>query len=116
MEGDIAAFRPEGCLTLHKAVAMVTDAIVFARDQGLRKLLVNTKGLTGFESPGLGERYFFVHEWARASAGAVRIAMVLRADMIDPHKFGITAAANAGLVADVFSFEDMALAWIRALE
>jgi preprotein translocase subunit YajC len=42
--------------------------------------------------------------------------MVARAEMIDPKKFGVTVAANSGLVGDVFESEEKALAWLRSVK
>lgn len=78
----------------------------------MRNLLVVTSDLTGFEPPSIFDRYDFVRKWARVAGGAVRVAMVARPEMIDPRKFGVTVAANHGLIADVFESEDEALAWL----
>ena len=40
--GDYAVFRPMGKVTLERAVEMVTEAIAFAHEHHIRKLLVNT--------------------------------------------------------------------------
>src|SRR2546430_1930610 len=92
MVEDLAVFRPTGHVSLDQAVQLVTSAITFAREQHVRKLLVVTSGLTGFEPPTVSMRYFFVQEWARAADGVVRVAFVARPEMIDPEKFGITVA------------------------
>ena len=112
---DHAEYRPTGQVSLDKAVQMVAAAIALTREQNLRKLLVVTSGLTGFEPPDIVTRYFFVREWARAADRVVRIAMVARPEMIDPQKFGVTVAANNGLIADVFESEKDALAWLQNL-
>jgi len=88
------------------------DALVFAREHRIRKLLVNTSNLTGYQPPSLTARYFFVHSWARA-ARDVRIAFVTRPERIDPRKFGITVAANLGCIAEVFTSEEDALKWLH---
>jgi hypothetical protein len=110
---DRAEFRPVGSMTLGQAVEMVTKAITFTREQNLRKLLVDTTGLTGFESPSVAARYFFMKEWAYAAGGMVCIAMVARPEMIDPQKFGVTVGANLGLQSNVFASEEEALAWLQ---
>jgi len=110
---DYAVFRPTGRVSLAKGVQWVTSAITYCRERGIRKLLVDTCSLTGFAPPAVHTRYFFMHEWAAAAAGAVCIAMVARPEMIDPEKFGVTVGRNAGLVCDVFSLESEADAWLR---
>ena len=112
---NYAVFRPTGKVTLERAVKMVTDAIAFAREHRIRKLLVNTSSLTGFEPPSLTARYFFVHEWARVAMD-VCVALVTRPERIDPQKFGITVAANLGLIAEVFTSEEDALKWLEGLK
>lgn len=113
MVGDHAVFRPTGEVSLLQAIQMVTAAIAFAREQHVRKLMVVTSGLTGFEPPSLAARYFFIHEWARAAGGSVRVAVVAKPEMIDPQKFGVTVAATSGLIGDVFASEDEAIAWLQ---
>jgi hypothetical protein len=52
--------------------------------------------------------------WADEASGGVRLAMVARAEMIDPEKFGVTVAANRGLVSNIFTTELEARAWLDA--
>jgi hypothetical protein len=110
--GNCAYYRPVGKVTLEEAVGLLDQAIAQARDQRIPKLFINTKGLIGVRSPSLPERYFFVRQWAATGRGLVQLALTVHAEMIDPEKFGITVARNAGLIADVFSEEPEALAWL----
>ena len=64
---DHAAYRPAGRVTLEEGVRMITAAISRARERKQRNLLIDITGLTGFESPGLGRRYFLMEEWARVA-------------------------------------------------
>lgn len=105
-------FRPVGSMSLEAAAELVTVALAYARAQGIKELLVNATGVTGFPSPTLSERYFIVDNWARVVRGAVRVAMVLRPEYIDPQKFGVTVAFNRRFIADVFELEEPALAWL----
>ena len=66
-----------------------------------------------FDSPDIATRYFFIHEWARAAGGCVFVVLVARPEMIDPQKFGVTVAANAGLTSEVFDSEEEARAWLQ---
>jgi hypothetical protein len=113
--GDHAEYRPSGQVSLAEAVQLVGSAITLARERQLRNLLVVTTGLTGFEPPNIVDRYFFIKEWAVAADRFVRLAMVARREMIDPQKFGVTVAANNGLVAEIFESEEGALAWLKKL-
>jgi hypothetical protein len=110
--GDHAEYRPTGQASLKQMVEMVETAIVFAREQSVRRLLVVTSGLTGFNSPSIGDRYFFLRDWGEAARAFVRVAIVPTPEMIDPRKFGVTVAANAGFDSNVFASEVDALAWL----
>ena len=112
--GDRAEYRPTGDVSLSGMVQLVTSALVSAREQGVRKLLVVTVGLTGFSPPLVIDRYNFIREWAKASGRIVRAALVARPEMIDGQKFGVTVAANRGFIADIFASEDEALAWLQS--
>ena len=91
---------------------MIKDAIDHARDQGINELLVNLYGLNGFRPPSVGERFFIIQQWAVAARGQVRVALVARAELIDPNKFGVLVARNRGFNADIFATEADAVAWL----
>ncbi len=110
--GSRAFYRPVGAVSLGKAVDLVSTALAYTREQGASELLVNISGLSGFASPSLANRYFLVEKWAAKAAGRVRLALVARAEMIDPYKFGVTTAANRGFASDIFTTEAEALAWL----
>jgi hypothetical protein len=78
-----AVFRPTGQVSKERAVELMTTAIDFARKRGVQNFLVDLSNLTGFEPPSIADRYFFVHEWSRASGGRVRVAFLARSEMID---------------------------------
>jgi len=116
-----AVFRPTGQFSVAQAVQLVTEGIDFARSLDVRKLLVDTTNLTGFEPPGVVLRYFLINEWARAAGGRVKVAILTRPDMIDsekvdPRKIGITVAAEIGFTADVFTTEEDALNWLERVK
>lgn len=112
IDGDCAYYRPAGKVTLDEAVELVDRAVAFARVRHVPKLLVNAVKLTGFPSPSLPERYFAARRFAESSNSRVQLALVIRAEMIDPEKFGVIVARNAGMNADVFAAEPEALAWL----
>ena len=112
VEAGRALFRPVGRVTLAEAVSLVDGAIAHVRTLGITRLMVNGVQLTGFPSPSLTERYFLVEKWARTADGAVRLSIVIRPEMLDPQKFGMTVAVNRRLVADVFVSEASAIAWL----
>ncbi len=110
---DHAEYRPMGELSLARAIRLITSGIDLARERKLKKLMVSTLGLSGFQPPNVIQRYDFIHEWAKASAYDVHVAVVAHPEMIDPQKFGVTVALNIGFVSNVFTSEDEALTWLR---
>jgi hypothetical protein len=111
--GDHAEYRPTGQVTFAQMSELVAGSIEFTRGQGIRNLLVVTSGLSGFESPGVGDRYFLIQKWSLAARSSVRLALVPSPEMIDPQRFGVTAAANVGFDVNVFATDLEALAWLR---
>ena len=115
MVGRRAFYRPVAVVSFTEAVALVADAITYAREVGASELLVNTTRFTGkygFEPPNTTERYLVAEKWALATGGRLRVAVVARQEMIDRRKFGVTVAANRGAVGDIFRTEAEALTWL----
>jgi hypothetical protein len=114
MEGGRGLYRPAGSVSFDEAVAWVRAAIAIARSHQAADLLVDTTALTGFPSPNTFQRFLAAVGWAEEASGRLRLAMVTRAEMIDPQKFGVTVAANRGLVSNIFTTETEARAWLDA--
>jgi hypothetical protein len=111
-EGGRGFYRPAGSVSFDEAVALVRAAIAFACSSQAHELLVDTTAWFGFASPQTFQRYLAVVEWAEEARGRVRLVMVAREEMIDPQKFGVTVAANRGLLSNIFTTEVEALAWL----
>lgn len=111
-----AVYRPTGTVSLEEAVDMISAALVLAGSQGAREILIDITHLEGFASPDTVERYYMVERWAAEVGGRVRVAMVLRAEFIDPHEFGETVASNRGMTAATFTTEAAALDWLDGKE
>ena len=111
MEG-YCCYRLSGHGRLAEAASKVIEVITFAREQGIRNLLIDTTGWTGHQSPDTLERYQFAQAFAEAARSAVKLAMVVRPEMMDPGKFEVTVAMNRGMVGNVFDSEKDALAWL----
>ena len=107
-----AVYRPVGEIPLQVAVAGVTQAIELCHQHQVKRLLIDATGLIGSRSPSMVERFDIATEWAMAARGAIKIALVLRPDLIDPQRFGTTVARNRGLQFDTFASEAEALAWL----
>ena len=105
-------FRLTGHGTLLDAAAKVIESITFSREQGLRKLLIDTTNWTGHVSPDTLERFSVAEAFTEAARSAVKLSMVVRPELMDPDKFEVTVATNRGLNGNVFDSEKDALAWL----
>lgn len=115
MIDGIACLRIAGSYHFDAATALVTSALAQAFAQRHDRLLVVATDMVGFDPPGVAARHQMIRHWAGAAQAWVRVAMVVRAELIDPEKFGVIAARNFGMVGDVFDDEHDALEWLRAL-
>jgi len=111
MEG-YCCYRLSGHGPLEEAASKVIEVIAFTREQRIRNLLIDTTGWTGHTSPGTLERYNVAQAFAEAARSQVKMAMVVRPEMMDPDKFEVTVARNRWLVGNVFDSEKDALAWL----
>jgi hypothetical protein len=112
--GSRGFYRPVAIVTFEQAIDLVAQGMRHARERGLTDLLVNTHGLTGFPTPSTFARYSLAVKWAESAGGALRVALVTRAEIIDPQKIGVLMAQNRGVNGDVFTNETDALAWLDA--
>ena len=112
MEG-YCCYRLSGHGRLAEAASKVIEVITYSQEQGIRNLLIDTTSWTGHESPDTLTRYNVAEAFAYAARrSAVKLAMVVRPEMMDPDKFEVTVARNRGLVGNVFDSEKDALAWL----
>jgi hypothetical protein len=93
---------------------MVAEAMRLARSLGSSDLLVNTTGLSGFPAPNIFERHALAVKWAENAGPSLHVAVVTRAELIDPDKIGVLMVQNRGASGDVFATEAAALAWLDA--
>jgi hypothetical protein len=112
LDGQRAVYLAGGVVSFDETVALVRAAIVAARENRARELLVDTRELVGFDSPATFQRFLAAVNWAEAANASLRLAMVARAELIDPDKFGVIVAANRGLVSNIFPTEAEARAWL----
>lgn len=108
----ICQFRPRGESSLAEVVDLISEAIAFCRDRHIDKLLIVLNGLVGVSIPTLLDRFLMAEEWAQRAAGMVVAAIVVRPEYIHPEKFGVKAAADFGLVLDMFTTEADAMTWL----
>jgi len=107
-------FRPVGEGTFEQAVEIVGEGMRHARSLELVDLLVNTSGLSGFPAPDTFARYALARKWAESAGQWLRVALVARAEIIDPEKIGVLMAQNRGVTGDVFTTEAAAISWLDA--
>lgn len=105
-------YRLLGHGPLAEAASKVIEAITFSREQGIRHLLIDATNWTGHKSPGTFERFTWAQAFAEAARSTVKLALVVRPEMMDPDKFEVTVARNRGLLGNVFDSEKDALAWL----
>jgi hypothetical protein len=109
---NCAHCNPVGRASLGEAMDLLVQAVVHSREHRIPKLLVNVLALD-FPSPSLPERYFLARKLAATAQGEVQLALVVHARMIDPERFGVMVARNAGMNVEVFSNQALALDWLE---
>jgi hypothetical protein len=110
--GSRGFYRPAAQVTFEQAVDLVERAIAHARSLGLVDVLVNTTRLTGFTPPSVFARYAMATKWVGSAGASLRVAIVARAELIDPQKIGVLIVQNRGGTGDVFTNEVDAIAWL----
>jgi len=104
--------RLSGKASLEEAMDVVASAIADCRDRGVDRLLINAHGLVDLPMPTLVDRFLMVEEWAREAQGVVAVVLVVQPEYIHPKKFGVTVAAEHGMLAEVWPTEGEALNWL----
>ena len=112
----ICRFRPREHCSLVEAVDLIGEAIDYCRDRRIAKLLVNATGLVGLSVPSLVDRFLLIEDFAQRANKQVVLALVIHADYIHPRKFGVKAAADFGMLLDVFTSEAQALEWLASVD
>jgi hypothetical protein len=107
-----ASYRPVGHASFREAVDLASQVIAFCHDHAIRRLLLDSTGLTGLGSPTDSDRYYMAERFAPAAMGVVKVVIVARQDFIDPERFGMLVARNRGLRGNVFATEVEALEWL----
>jgi hypothetical protein len=110
--GTRGFFRPVGVVTFEQALDLMIAGLEYARSLGLKDVVVNIQGLTGFPPPSTFARYAMAVRGAQSGGGVVRVAVITRPEIIDPQKIGVVMAQNRGLDADVFTVEADGIRWL----
>ena len=114
MQAEILVVRLAGEQSFSVAVQQVDDVLKQAVAQGIGKALVDLRGLTGFTRPSVAAVSEFARRWAATAQGRVKMAVISRAELNDPERFGVIIARRLGFDAEVFEHEAVALAWLQA--
>ena len=113
MVDDIAISRLAAQVSWEQATQLLQSVVVSAHQQNIRKLMLVTLGLTGFEPPSIPARYLFMEKLVKIIGWDIRVAFVSRSEMIDARNFGAAAALNDGVITDIFKTEKEALVWLQ---
>ena len=105
-------YRPVGRFSHQEAVDLISAAIAFARENRIGRLLVDCTHLTECVRPETWQRFEMGSHFATEARSSVILALVAKAEFIDPDGFGVKVARNRGLLANVFASEPEALAWL----
>ncbi len=112
MATDIRRLTLEGNQSLARAVDAVEDFLRQAAADGVRRVLVDVSGLTGFQRPEAIAHVDMVRRWAAAARGRVRVAMVAPERLRDQERIGVVVAQGLAFDGDVFDTEEEALQWL----
>ena len=112
--GTRGFYQPTGAVSFEQGLEGVAAAIAHARRLGLADVVINTLGLT-FAVPSVVDRYTLATRVAENAGGALRVAFVVRPEVIDPGKIGAVMAQNRGVISDTFTAETDALRWLDTL-
>jgi hypothetical protein len=107
-----ARYSPQAHVTWEACSEMVTNVAAFCRDQGVKRLLIDARGLVGFRPPDTIDRYFISRQLALESAGHIKIAVLTTPDLVDAERYGIKVAQMRGLAGELFTSEPEALEWL----
>jgi hypothetical protein len=113
IEDGMAILRFTGEQAMSRAAERVTEALIYARENGIRQLLADALTATFIGESAPAAIYFRVQEWARAADGFVKLALLFpQSGRPETRSFGLTVAANSGLIAEIFHSEAEAREWL----
>jgi hypothetical protein len=107
-----ACFHPTGEVSINEAVTLITNAIIYCRENGLSRLLVDVTQLYGFPSPSVADRYWIARGFAADAKTLVTVSFALPQYLLDPERFGVTVATNMGMRTNAFDSREHAVAWL----
>jgi len=107
-----AEFCPVGEVSFEQMVDLISRAVLMCRKQKINNLLLDSTRLSGFQQPGISERFNLAERIARDAASLVKIAHVAGPEWVRSGKFGVIVSKNRGLDAELFHSPSLALEWL----
>jgi hypothetical protein len=111
-EKSYAAFCPVGSASFSAVAGQMSQVVVHCRRERIKRLLIDSTGLSGFLPPGIAERFDLVERIASDSASLVKIAHVASPEWVRSEKFYLMVAKNRRLDIKNFYSASTALKWL----
>jgi len=115
IEGKRATYSLSGTRHPDLAADCVREALEVCRIEGVPELVADLHDVTPSAPVELGSRAFYIKEWHRAAGGRVRLAVVVKPELLDPKRFGEAFAQIVGLEARAFLTVAEAEVWLDSL-
>jgi hypothetical protein len=112
LKKDYGVFCPVGQTSFDKMADLISRAVLGCRQKKVKKLLIDSTGVSGFHPPGIAERYCFVERISSDAKSSVKIAHVASPEWVLSGKFGVMVAKNRGLDVKLFLSATTALEWL----
>lgn len=110
---EIRSYRLEGPRSFAQAVEDVDQCLREALASGIRRVLVDVRGLSGFAKPDVAARMSMVRRWAETAQGQLKVAVISRPEIIDEERFGVVMARSLAFDSDVFEREEDGRRWLE---
>ena len=108
-----AAYRAEGEMCFEDAIGLAGRVIAYCRERGIERVLLDGRRLSGFGPLDATDRFRLSEEMARAARATVKVAIVVRPELLSLDLFGVMVARNRGLFTNSFASEVEAVAWLK---
>lgn len=110
---EIRRYRLEGSRSFAQAVDEIDQCLSDALTSGIRRVLIDIRGLSGFAKPDVVARVGMVRRWAATAQGRLKVAMISPAEINDHERFDVVLARSLAFDGDVFEHEEDARHWLE---
>ena len=107
-----AVFCPVGQASFDKMADLISRAVLRCRQNKIKKLLIDSTGVSGFHPPGIAERFNLAERISSNAKSSVKIAHVASPEWVRSGKFSLMVAKNRGLDAMNFNSLATGLEWL----